>query len=584
MAKPDTLAGRNGEPGHPATGHGHEGGNVYHGSTPWERVKSLVRVESRDIWVAVIYSLVIALLSLVTPVATQTLVNTIAFGNLLQPLVVLSLMVLAGLGLSSVFQALRTYVVEMIQRRIFVRVSAKVIHRLVRVRSEAFDAHHGPELVNRFLDVVTVQKNAAMLLVDGLSVFMTTLMGLVLLGVYHPWLLVFDILMIAIVMIILFPMSSGAVETAVKESKAKYAVIAWFEEVARNQITAKSPRGMAWALSRTDELVNSWLAYRVKHFRILLRQIIGLLSLQAVASAALLGVGGWLVINRQLTLGQLIAAELVVAAVISGIAKFGKQLEVFYDLQSSLDKLGYLIDLPLEPTTGERMPGGAKPVPVRLREVSFSYPAKRGVLEDLDWDIAPGERVGIVANSGGGKTTLLNVLYGLREPQQGTVEIDGMDIRDIRRDTLRTGVAMVREPEVFSGTILENLLLDAPDGSVVAAKAALASVGLLQEVQTLPEGLNTMLSPDGLPLSAGQAIRLRFARALLAEPRLLIADESLDVVKDARERDHLMETLFRREAPWTLVVATAEEEVLGRCDRVYEIVNGRLALSRLRRA
>ncbi len=577
MANPETLASRNGDAGH------HDSSHVYHGVSPWERVKSLVRVESRDIWVAVIYSLVIALLSLVTPIATQTMVNTIAFGNLLQPLVVLALLVLAGLGLSSVFQALRTYVVELIQRRIFVRVSAKVIHRLVRVRSEAFDEQHGPELVNRFLDVVTVQKNASMLLVDGLSVFMTTLMGLILLGVYHPWLLVFDILMIAFVMVILFPLSSGAVETAVKESKAKYAVIAWFEEVARNQITAKSPRGMAWALRRTDELVETWLAYRVKHFRILLRQIIGLLSLQAVASAALLGVGGWLVIQRQLTLGQLIAAELVVAAVISGIAKFGKQLEVFYDLQSSLDKLGYLIDLPLEPSGGERMPASATPVPVRLSDVTFSYPKKRGVLDGLDWDIAAGERVGVVANSGGGKTTLLNVLYGLREPEQGTVEIGGMDLRDIRRDTLRTGVALVREPEVFSGTILENLLLDAPDGSVTAARAALEAVGLLAEILALPEGLNTPLSPDGLPLSAGQAIRLRFARALLAQPRLLIADESLDVVKDARERDHLMETLFRREAPWTLVVASAEEEILQRCDRVYEIAGGRLVLNRSRR-
>jgi ABC-type multidrug transport system fused ATPase/permease subunit len=229
------------------------------------------------------------------------------------------------------------------------------------------------------------------------------------------------------------------------------------------------------------------------------------------------------------------------------------------------------------------MRGASGPVAVRLRDVGFSYPGKRGVLDRLDWEIRAGERVAVVANSGGGKTTLLNVLYGLREPSHGIVEIDGMDVRDIRRDTLRTGVALVRDPEVFSGTILENLLLDAPDGSVAAAKAALAAVGLLEEVQALPEGLNTELSPDGLPLSAGQAIRLRFARALLAEPRLLIADESLDMVKDARERDHLLDTLFRRDAPWTLVVATAEEEVLKRCDRVYEIVDGRLALTGARR-
>lgn len=587
MATHADLHSRNGHspdaPRGPGGHHDDEGGHVYHGVSPWERVKSLIRVERHDVWVAVIYSVVIALLSLVIPIATQTLVNTVAFGNLLQPLVILSLVVLAGLGLSTVFTALRTYVVELIQRRIFVRVAAKVIHRLVRVRGEAFQEQHGPELVNRFLDVVTLQKNCATLIVDGLSIFMSTVIAMILLGVYHPWLLVFDILLLAFILLILFPLSSGAVETAIKESKAKYAIVAWFEEVAKNQITFKNPRGMAYALERTDDLTQTWLAYRVNHFRILMRQIVSFLTLQAIASAALLGIGGWLVIQRQLTLGQLVAAELVVTAVISGISKFGKQLELFYDLQASLDKLGYLIDLPLEPAGGEVMRQPDSPAGLELKQVAFSYGSRQGVLSEINWFVEPGSRICLTGNSGGGKTTLLNILYGLNEPEHGVVEIDGLDMRAIRRDALRSGISLVREPEIFSASVYDNATLGCQDVSLAEVQAALASVGLLEEIQALPDGLNTMLAPEGYPLSAGQAIRLRFARAILNRPRLLIADESLDTVRDARERDVLLDTLFSREAPWTLIVASAEDDVMRQCDRVYEITSGRLVLRRQRR-
>ena len=180
-----------------------------------------------------IYSVAIGLLSLVVSVAVQSLVNTVAFGNLLQPLFVLTLVVLAGLGFSGVLQGLRTFVVELLQRRIFVRISSDVVHKLLRAKVEAFDGHHGPELVNRFLEVVTVQKSGALLLIDGLSILMQTSIGMILLAVYHPWLLAFDVLLFLAILVVLFPMGRGAVATSILESKAKYELVAWLEEIAR---------------------------------------------------------------------------------------------------------------------------------------------------------------------------------------------------------------------------------------------------------------------------------------------------------------------------------------------------------------
>ena len=262
---------------------------------PLVRLRALLEGERRTLWVAVVYSAVIGLLSLVLPVAVQSLVNTIAFGSVLQPLVVLTLFVFVALGFSTALNAMRAFVVEVIQRSIFARVATDVTWRLIRVRADAFDRYHGPELVNRFFDTVTVQKSASLLLIDGLSILMQTLIGMILLAIYHPWLAAFDVLLILAMLAIIFALGRGAIGTSIRESKAKCAL-----ELARTAggpfITFKSPGGPEYAVRRSQRLLEDYLTYRSKHFRILVRQIIGSFALQAIASSALLGIGGWLVI------------------------------------------------------------------------------------------------------------------------------------------------------------------------------------------------------------------------------------------------------------------------------------------------
>lgn len=546
--------------------------HLYHGEHPLTRLRGWLRAEKTDLWVAVIYSVAIGLLSLVVPIAVQSVVNTVAFGTVMQPLLVLVLAVLAGLGFSAVLQTVRTYVIEMIQRRVFVRVSTESLFRLLRARMDAFDAYHGPELVNRFLDVVTVQKSSAMLLIDGLSILMQTIMGMLLLAIYHPWLLAFDIVLLIFIAIILFPMGTGAIPTAVKESKAKYKLVAWLEEVARWPATFKSTRGAAYAIERTDGLVSEYLKYRAKHFRILLRQIIGSLTLHALASSCLLGVGGWLVIQRQLTLGQLIAAELIVTLVVSGFSKFGKQLETFYDLNAAVDKLGYLTDLPMERTGTEPLPHWERGAALTMRGVHFEYLNGNEVLRNIDWDVRPGSTVGI---TGFGKSTLLDVIYGLRPPAHGILEIDQFDFRQLRLGDLRSQIALVRHPEVFHGSLAENLRLG-NNANSAQMRSALETVGLWDDVQALPEGIDTELLTGGLPLSPSQALLLMIARALLHSPRLLLLDECLDQVEDPAERLRIATAMCGHLKPWTTVVVSSKPDVLALCDSVYELRNGSL--------
>jgi len=544
---------------------------------PITRLRALLQGERQTLSVAIVYSVAIGLLSLVVPIAVQSLVNTIAFGSATQPLVVLTALVAIGLGISAVINALRAGVVELIQRSLFARTAIDVTHRLLRVRAEAFDRYHGPELVNRFFDVVTVQKSAALLLIDGLSVVMQTTIGMVLLALYHPWLLAFDVLIIVAMLFIVFVLGRGAIATSIAESKTKYALEAWLEQIASHLVTFKSKGGPEYATRRSQALLEDYLTYRSKHFRILLRQIIGSFALQAVASSLLLGIGGWLVIERQLTLGQLVAAELIVALMVSAFTKFGKQLEVFYDLVAAIDKLGALVDLPLERAGGEAVLATTGPAAVTLTSLRISYPdSQAAALAIESLEIAAGERVGVTGPVGSGKSTLSDVLFGLRAPDHGAMLLDGFDTRDIPLSDLRQCVSLVRALEVFPGSVIDNVRLGREDSSLADVTDALRRVGLHDELLSLPDGLSTKLHPSGRPLSSRQAWRLMVARAILGQPRLLVVDGVLDQFDHAEERDQLVQLLFGAEAPWTLICVTDEPALLARCSRVVTLRGGQL--------
>lgn len=556
--------------------------NPWHGVHPLRRLLSWMQAERRDLWVAFIYSIAVGLLSLVVPIATQALVNTIAFGMLMQPLVVLVVIVLAALVLSGVLYVMRLYVVEVLQRRVFVRIATDVVYRLLRVRMDGFDKGYGPELVNRFFEVVTVQKAGATLIVDGLNLFIQTVVGLTVMAAYDPILLFFGLVLVIAVVVILVPLSAGALDTAVKESKAKYAMAAWLEELARHPTTFKSAGGQAYAVHRANLLATGYLKYRALHFRVLLRQTIGAVGLQAIGTAALLGAGGYLVIEQRLTIGQLVAAELIVAVVLSGIAKLGKQLENFYDLLAAVDKLGYFTDLPLEKSGPESLTRAPKAqshaagAELELKRVTFAHEGRAGyILESANWRIEAGSRVGLLAASGTGKSTVLDVIYGLRPAQSGVIEFDGRDTRDLRLEDLRGQIALVRQPEVFDGTIADNIRLGDTKMTLDEVREALRMAGLLEDMQSLPDGIQTALIANGLPLSHGQVIRLMLARAVASRPRLLILDEILDSLI-LQPGDGFAECahLFDRATPWTLIVVSQREDILRLCDARYVLVDG----------
>lgn len=532
---------------------------------PLTRLVALLRTERRDLAVIVAFAVAVGILTLATPVAVQILINTVAFASLVQPIVVLSLLLLGVLGFAAALRAMQSWVVEILQRRIFVRVVADLSHRLPHVRVSAFDRTNGPGLVNRFFDVLTVQKAASSLLVDGLSAALQATVGLVLLSLYHPILLGFDFLLLLSIGFILFVLGRGAQRTAIVESKKKYAIAEWLETLAAHPTAFKHAGGEHFAMRQADELACAYLDARASHFRVVFRQHVGALTMQVISSALLLGIGGWLVIEGQLTLGQLVAAELIVTSALAAMTKFSNKLDELYDLIAAMDKLGQLVDLPLERMQGLHQPTSTGPTAITLRKLCYSHPLG-SLIQGLNAEILPGERVAITSCAGGGKSTLGELVFGLREPTAGAVLIDGLDTRELLPRALREDMALVRHGEIFEATLLDNVTLGRPEITAEKARNALNAVGLEDMLQHLPEGLLTPLSPTGAPLSSSQISRVILARAIVARPRLIIIDQLLDSLAQ-HDREPCIDALLAPESPWTLLLLTADVELAALADR-----------------
>ena len=536
---------------------------------PLERLKQLLRPEWSDVWLVLIFAFVVGLLALATPIAVESLVNTVAFGRFLQPIVILALILLTFLGFAAAVRALQSYVVEIIQRRLFARIAADLAYRLPRVEVEAVDGRYLPEQVNRFFDVVTVQKVTAQLLLDGVALILSTFIGMAVLGFYHPWLLGFDVLLLAAIAFVILALGRGAVASAIRESKNKYTMAAWLEDIARCPVSFRNDGGTKFAMERADRFVHEYLTARRSHFTILFRQIVFALGLQAVASTVLLGLGGWLVVSGELTLGQLVAAELIVTTIVGAFAKFGKHIESFYDLLASVDKLGSLTDLPTEREDGIVSATASHPAELLLDGVSYAFPKRGRVLSQVSATARPGTSLAIYGGSGSGKSVLLDLVYGTRTPSAGHLMIDGYDPRDLRPDGLRNHVALVRD-EVFAATIEDNVHLHREDVSAGDVRDLLHSLGLLDVVVRLKSGLQTRLAANGSPLTENQRKLLSLARAMAGGPGLLLIDGILDGLPDD-DLERVVNCLFAEPGRWTIVVGTGRHDIAARCDSMLQL-------------
>lgn len=546
-----------------------------HGPTGRElgQLWRLLLLERRDIGAVLVYAVLGGLLALVLPLGTQAVVNTVAFGVFTPNLWVLCGLVLAGLLAGGSLFVMERYIVDLLQRRLFVRTTFDVAYRLPRIRESALADHYAPELVNRFFDVLTLQKTLGKVLLDGSSAALTVLFSLMLLAAYHPIFLIFDVIVLLFLPFVVAILGRGGLATSVAESTNKYAVANWLEEVARCRVSLKLAGNPPRVFERVDALASEYVRARHAHFRVLVRQLVGSEVFRAVLVVGALGIGGSLVIRQQLSLGQFVAAEVVVLYLAGALQKLVAQLEHVYDLLTALHKLGIITEMPLEREPARAVaPLGSGPAGLQLRDVVFSYGGRRPVLDGATAAIAPGERVSLI---GRGKSSLVALVTRFHEPASGLIELDGVDVRTIDPETLRVQVGVVegRRDQIFEGTVEENVTMGRPLPHA-DVRWAIATAQLADEIGALPEGLQTPLPATGANLSESVCTRLLIARAIVGRPRLLIVDDALAGLPPDLHRQ-LLDALWR-EPGWTLIDLSQDPRLGQRSGRRLELRAGRI--------
>lgn len=527
---------------------------------------NFLRPETRDVRTVVIFSIVTGLLSLATPLAVEAIVNTITFGRYFQPLLILSLIVFVFLAFRSALQTLMAVVVEIIQRRMFVRTVSDLASRIPEIPAEKLRGIHGPELFNQFFDVFNIQKITAKLLLDTLAVALQTVIGLSVLAFYHPFLLGYDIGLIAIMGVILFVIGRGAVKTAVAESKTKYKTAAWLQELSRHGETFKYNGGSEFGVNRADELAVKYLDDRKSHFRIRIRQYGFVLFMQAVAATVLLALGGYLVIIDEMTLGQLVAAELIVSVILGSFAKFGKDLESYYDLLASMGKLGQLFDLPKE---SRKRTEGTDIVPGPLKVEFSSVTTTHGSGQPLNIVVEPKERLAIIGRSGTGKSELIGFLKKQSQPKTGRILINNCRYDWLANQDINERIVFISKVEIFKGSIEENIRLGRVSIAQPDIQAILEQLGVSKALLSYHDGIQTQLSVGGYPLSHVEAIRIVLARGLIGNPSLILIDGLFDQLAD-EDLTELLEKLSVF-SQTTFIVTSGRQQVASWADKSVEL-------------
>lgn len=523
----------------------------------------LIQMEKNDIWAIAIYSVAMGILSLIIPIGVQSLVNILNFGTLFQPVLILTFLVIIALGFVGLMNVLQSYVAELIQQRLFVRLAANVTNLFPRVNHHDFKKYYASEMPNYFLDISIIQKSATILLTNGLGIFLQTLIGLLVLVLYHPFFILFNVLILAFVIgIIFYSIGSVGIETSIKESKSKHKVASWIQEMNFHRTVFRSERAHNYASLRTENLVREYISNRRKHFKALMRQMIGFVSLQAFGSGLLLGIGGWLVIKGQITLGQLVASEIIVAKILDNFGKFTKYLENYYDLCASVDKVNHLLDFSLE-LSGSESPSIEKKSPISIR------------IEKLNMQAEKGEIVVIRDPENKTAMSLVDMLYGFKASSYGSIAVNNIYLQDMNLREWRNHISLLRDIECFSGSIADNVKLNSIHASSTEIRNALDKVNLMKRIQDFPNGIQSELLRNGYPFTKEELALLVIARALLDKPALILIDEILIYL--SKESISLLVSLLKElKKHSTILISSMHPDFQTIADRVYTFKDGEL--------
>ncbi len=545
--------------------------------TPLQRFYSLLKLDRKDISQIFFYAIFSGLVSLSLPLGIQAIINLIQAGRVSISWIILVLIVVIGVALVGILSLMQLRITENLQQKIFVRSSFEFGYRLPKIKFEALYNQYPPELANRFFDTLTIQKGTSKLLIDFSTALLQIIFGILLLSLYHPFFIFFGVLL-AFLLYSIFRFSFEAgLSSSLKESKYKYKVVSWLQEIARNYFSFRKQENFEFALEKNNQLVEEYINYREKHFKVIKRQFTQLIGFKVIITACLLLIGGYLVLNQKMNIGQFVAAEIIILLVINSVEKIIIGLESLYDVLTSVEKIGQIVDLKMEEPREANSDYSLTNLSIETENLKFKYPeATDDVLNNINLKIEPSEKIYLEGINGSGKSTLIRILAGFIQPTSGSFFINDDTYRKIDVAQYRSQISTITHGETpFEGTVLENITMNNPSISNEDIKWAIESVQLGSFIKTLPEGLETKIFPDGRQLSSSNAQKILLARSIVNKPKILFYEDPLDKMDEEASKE-IIDFLTNSSNQWTIIVSSKNNYWEQKCSRKITLQNGKI--------
>lgn len=537
-----------------------------------KKLIAILQLDKKEVSAIYIYAILAGLVQLVTPLGIQSIIGFVMAGALSTSIVVLITVVVLGVFLNGLFQIRQLQIIEKIKQKIYTRDALSFANKIPHLNIEKLDNFYLPELVNRFFDTITLQKGIEKILLEIPAAFIQILFGIILLSLYHPVFIAFGIVLVVLLYVILATTLPKGFTKNLLASDYKYKTAAWLQELARVVKTFKYAKKTSLHIDKTDDLVSNYLIARTSYFKILLTQFWSLVAFKIIITAAMLIVGVYLLLNQQINIGQFIAADIVILAVISSVEKLILTLDKAYDTLTAIEKLDKIKSAELE-SAGTNIIAGSNGMKIDFKNVSFNYPNGKNVLTDINVEIQAGEKVLIVGNSGSGKSTLLRLLTGTFTNFSGAIRINNIALGSYAIDSLRsnTGV-LISQQDIFQGTIRDNITMGDTSITNEELYQLTKSTGLESFIGELEIGFDTDIDPAGkkLPEKIKQGILL--ARALFCRKTLLLLENPFDGL-EVNTIESVKEMMAKLENVTMLVTAgtNAHQEIF---DKIIYLENG----------
>jgi len=494
----------------------------------------IIKLEKKEVTAIYFYAILSGVIQLTLPLGIQTIINfsqaAAGIGELPVSIILLIVIVLIGILVSGILQVNQMKIVEKIEQSIFTRFSLDFAHKIPKIESSELNNNHLPELMNRFFEVINLQKGLSKILLDIPLAVIQIVFGLVLLSFYNTSFIVLGLLLILLLFFIFKYTTKKGLTASYNESGNKYEVASWLEEIARSYKTFKISSQNNFHLKKTDELVKEYLVSKTKHFEILKFQYWSLIIFKLLISAMMLIIGAVLLIKQQLNIGQFIAAEIVILLILSAVEKLILNLEVAYNILTGVEKLSVISEKKTEIQGKMSYVSNGNGIAIEVKNLNFKFDNSHPLLENLNFDIQPGIKICIMGDGGSGKSILLELIGGTLKNFEGVININNIPIININQNEYRKNIGIFyNEQDIFDGSVYDNICMGNESITPNEIMKHAEMLDIKDFISQLPEGLYTTLQPTGKGLSTIIAKKILLLRAIANHPELLVLDEPFEL-------------------------------------------------------